>query len=445
MKRAPIRLIPVAKASARGFTLIEMVVTILILGVLASFGYVQYTKAINNQRLTNATAQAQVIAAADQQYYNDNGSYAPNVNALVTGNYLANQNWSSPFYSYSAGDPSNKCVASAATPNAASVAGVCVDANGKSYTFAAGGSCPVPSTCSQAQVASSSPPPAVAPQNPSPLPPPTTCSPQKSCSAMPVSSIACGNAYSDSCGNSCGVGTSCQSGACTGGICSSGSSSPPPPPPPPPPCTPSCSPTLGCGMTASNGCGGNCTGHYCPVKYACLAKSCVYLGGFGCFVAGTPVLTPAGSVPIEKIKPGDVVYAVDPASYALVPEKVRAVETKTVDTILKVVLSDGIQIEATPIHPFFDPASGRFKQIQYFKAGDRVAFLENSGAAPQDVALAGGDPRLTPALEWDIKIVSIKRMPKKAVVVHNLTMSKPYEDFLVDGVLVHNKPIGYLP
>jgi len=116
-----------------------------------------------------------------------------------------------------------------------------------------------------------------------------------------------------------------------------------------------------------------------------------------------------------------------------------------VDTILEVVLSNGIKIEATPIHPFYDPDSGRFKEIQYFKAGDRVAFLENSGAAPQDVAFAGGDPRLTPALEWDLKIVSIRKLPRKAAVVHNLTMSKPYEDFLVDGVLVHNKPIGYLP
>jgi len=155
-------------------------------------------------------------------------------------------------------------------------------------------------------------------------------------------------------------------------------------------------------------------------------------------------MTPSGNVPIEKIKPGDVVYAVDPASYALVPERVRVVETKTVDTILKVVLSNGIEIKTTPIHPFFDPASGRFKEIQYFKAGDRVAFLENSGAAPQDVALAGGDPRLTPALEWDLKIVSIRKLPREATVVHNLTMSAPYADFMVDGVLVHNK-MRYLP
>ena len=149
-------------------------------------------------------------------------------------------------------------------------------------------------------------------------------------------------------------------------------------------------------------------------------------------------MTPAGSMPIEKIKPGDVVYAADPASYALVPEKVRATEVKTVRVLVEVVLSNGLKITTTPIHPFFDPADGRFKEIQYFKPGDSVALLENVGATPQSVALAQGDPHFTPALEWNVKITSLRRV-KKTSTVYNLTMSKPYADFLVDGILVHNK------
>lgn len=154
-------------------------------------------------------------------------------------------------------------------------------------------------------------------------------------------------------------------------------------------------------------------------------------------MAGTPVMTPAGDKAIDKVRPGDVVYAADPASYALVPEKVAHIEVKTVDVLLEVALGNGTKFQVTPIHRFYDPATGAFKEIGRFKAGDRVALLK----LPEASGLTAVDPAgetWYPAMEWDIRIASIKKLPFKATKVYNLHMGGRFHDYLVNGVLVHN-------
>ena len=161
-------------------------------------------------------------------------------------------------------------------------------------------------------------------------------------------------------------------------------------------------------------------------------------GGYGnCFVAGTPVMTPAGERAIDKVKPGDVVYAADPASYALVPEKVADIEVKTADVLLEVALGNGTKFRVTPVHRFYAPSAGKFKEIGRFKVGDRVSLLK----LPEASGLAAVDPAgetWYPAMEWDIRIASIKKLPLKATKVYNLHMGGRFHDYLVDGVLVHN-------
>lgn len=71
-----------------------------------------------------------------------------------------------------------------------------------------------------------------------------------------------------------------------------------------------------------------------------------------CFAAGTPVLTPMGSVPIEQLAAGDLVLS------HLGPRKITRVyrsETKCFN-LVTLKTSDGGQIVATGDHPFFTDA-----------------------------------------------------------------------------------------
>jgi superfamily II DNA or RNA helicase len=66
-----------------------------------------------------------------------------------------------------------------------------------------------------------------------------------------------------------------------------------------------------------------------------------------CFVAGTPVLTLHGYVPIEYLKAGDPVLTSSGV------KRIRKLVRKTTTRLVRVQLSNGQTIECTPDHPFF--------------------------------------------------------------------------------------------
>lgn len=67
-----------ARRPARGFTLIELMVTVCVIGILASIAYPSYRKHVI--RSTRAEARAAVLDAVSrqQQYYLDNKTYTTN-------------------------------------------------------------------------------------------------------------------------------------------------------------------------------------------------------------------------------------------------------------------------------------------------------------------------------------------------------------------------------
>ena len=65
-----------------------------------------------------------------------------------------------------------------------------------------------------------------------------------------------------------------------------------------------------------------------------------------CFVAGTPVLTPSGYVPVETLRPGDEVSCADGA------DVVTCVGSQTAHKLVRLTLSDGSTLVCTPDHPF---------------------------------------------------------------------------------------------
>jgi len=65
----------------KGFTLIELMVVVVIVGVLAAVAVPMYTRTIKNSRTTEATARLSAIMKAAKLYYLQHGSW-PRKNSL---------------------------------------------------------------------------------------------------------------------------------------------------------------------------------------------------------------------------------------------------------------------------------------------------------------------------------------------------------------------------
>ena len=60
----------------KGFTLLELIVVIIIVGILATLGFAQYTRMIEKGRTTEARSNLGVLRQRELAYYQENGAYA---------------------------------------------------------------------------------------------------------------------------------------------------------------------------------------------------------------------------------------------------------------------------------------------------------------------------------------------------------------------------------
>ena len=109
------------KRIRKGFTLIEMMVVVLIMGILASMSMPYYYKTIESSKATDALAIGQLLGSAYRMFKIDNpnlnlsgtisvscnsgGCNAGDGNAcnLVRCNYVAAQDWTNASYTFSVG------------------------------------------------------------------------------------------------------------------------------------------------------------------------------------------------------------------------------------------------------------------------------------------------------------------------------------------------------
>ena len=120
-----------------GFSLIELVVVVLIVGVLAAFAIPQLIRTMESTKADDAAGIVKMIGTANRMYFVDKGAYvtgtlatncetdcskASGACALVACKYLGNMDWDSKAYTFSAcsGSGANCCgIASPITPTTA--------------------------------------------------------------------------------------------------------------------------------------------------------------------------------------------------------------------------------------------------------------------------------------------------------------------------------------
>ena len=137
-------------------------------------------------------------------------------------------------------------------------------------------------------------------------------------------------------------------------------------------------------------------------------------GGGGCLEQGTLILTPRGTVAIEELKEGDLVWSV--AARRLQKAQVQAVTVVEPEEYLEVSAGQA-SLRVTPEHPMM-VAQGEYSLAGLLQAGSTV-YLARDGRL--DVA----------------KIQSVRRIAAKRPA-YNLLVS-PGGTFISGGFIVHNK------
>jgi hypothetical protein len=103
-----------------------------------------------------------------------------------------------------------------------------------------------------------------------------------------------------------------------------------------------------------------------------------FIQNYGCFARGTLVHTPSGPRPIESLHTGDMVIARNPETGAIEPRRITATSVHNATECLRVIFSDGEQLQVTPNHLFYLPERQAWAPASAFVYGTK---LFSSGAA----------------------------------------------------------------
>lgn len=143
----------------RGFTLIELMVVVLIMGILASMGVPYYFKTVETSKATDSVAIGHLLGNANRMYLIDNpggisGQVTNTCNGqacasasgackLVACSYVAQQDWTNSSYDYFVcnGGAGGGCCGANAVACTSRKAGTSAPYSGWGYRFLNNGSC----------------------------------------------------------------------------------------------------------------------------------------------------------------------------------------------------------------------------------------------------------------------------------------------------------------
>jgi predicted lipid-binding transport protein (Tim44 family) len=145
-------------------------------------------------------------------------------------------------------------------------------------------------------------------------------------------------------------------------------------------------------------------------------------GGGGCLAEGTPILTPRGSVPIERLHPGDIVWTIQGSQ--LQAGTVQARIEVEAEEFLELSIA-GRSLRVTPEHPF-QISPGAFRLASYLRSADTVYIYQDSQVCPTRLESINKLPLTT------------HHSPLTNFRAYNLLVT-PGGTYLAGGVVVHNK------
>jgi type IV pilus assembly protein PilE len=104
----------------RGFSLVELSVTLTIMGILISFAAPSFTRAVEQSKADVAGANLRAVWSSQRFYRLDNPSYAPDLPTLVAaglldGNFPATSGSSTPPYAFAVASSDNQTFTITAT------------------------------------------------------------------------------------------------------------------------------------------------------------------------------------------------------------------------------------------------------------------------------------------------------------------------------------------
>ncbi|MDY6785854.1 MAG: polymorphic toxin type 28 domain-containing protein [Cyanobacteriota bacterium] len=140
----------------------------------------------------------------------------------------------------------------------------------------------------------------------------------------------------------------------------------------------------------------------------------------GCFVAGTPVLTPSGHQPIEMLQTGDIVVSSEPETGQTTEGLISRCFRREVPVVFEIVVGT-VTITCSPEHPFWVVDEG------WKKAGDLKVGEEIVTPSQESVKIEAIEHRKGSFTVYNIEVEGFHtyRVSSLSILVHNKSLNRP--------------------